>query len=78
MNASQLLTKLTEIERAIGVVDSITLRKMVVEAQEFVLQTQKENVEHLRRKSREQMPPGESESSAFSPPAAEEKIRKLS
>lgn len=48
MNCSQVLIKLTEIERAIGVVDSLSLRKMILEAQDFILQSQKQNVEELR------------------------------
>ena len=50
MNSTQLLSKLTEIERAIGVVDTLSLRKMIVEAQEYVLQSQKENIQELRKK----------------------------
>ena len=39
-----------EIERAIGVEDSATVRRMVIEAQECYLQMQKESVESLRSK----------------------------
>lgn len=48
MNCSQVLSKLTEIERSIGVVDSLALRRMIVEAQDFILKSQKQNVEELR------------------------------
>lgn len=50
MNSSQLLNKLTEIERAIGVVDTLSLRRMIVEAQDYILQTQKETIQELRQK----------------------------
>lgn len=51
MNSSQLLKKLTEIERAIGVVDTLSLRRMIVEAQDYVLESQKVAVQELRQKS---------------------------
>jgi hypothetical protein len=50
MKSSQILGKLAEIERSIGYVDSVALRRMVVEAQELVLQAQKETIQELRQK----------------------------
>lgn len=79
MDTSQLLTRLTEIERAIGAVDAITLRRMVIETQEYVLQSQKEGVEDLRRKHREQIPVQQSDHSAAPQPgSADKKIRRSS
>jgi PHD/YefM family antitoxin component YafN of YafNO toxin-antitoxin module len=52
MNSSQLLNKLTEIERAIGVVDTLSLRRMIVEAQDYILQSQKETLQELRQNTR--------------------------
>jgi PHD/YefM family antitoxin component YafN of YafNO toxin-antitoxin module len=52
MNSSQLLNKLTEIERAIGVVDTLSLRRMIVEAQDYILQSQKETIQELRQNTR--------------------------
>ena len=57
MNCSQVLSRLTEIDRAIGVVDSITLRKMVHELQDDVLHSQKESIEELRKKKLRRDPP---------------------
>lgn len=50
MNCSQMLSRLTEIDRAIGIVDSITLRKMIHELQDDILHSQKESIEELRKK----------------------------
>jgi hypothetical protein len=50
MNCSQLLRKLTEIERSIGVVDTMTLRRMIIETQDYILQHQKESIQQLRQK----------------------------
>jgi hypothetical protein len=50
MNSSQLLHKLTEIERAIGNVDTLSLRCMIIETQDYILQDQKESVQQLRQK----------------------------
>lgn len=51
MNSSQLLTKLTEIERSIGVVDTLTLRRMILEAQDYILRSQEESIQQLRQKT---------------------------
>lgn len=51
MNCTLLLQKLIGIERSIGKVDCTTLRAMVLEAQEFVLQMQKERAETLIHRS---------------------------
>ena len=50
MDSGSLLERLIEIERAIGVKDSIALRRMVVDTQDYVLQMQKEYAEFLRPK----------------------------
>lgn len=50
MNCSQLLTKLTEIERSIGVVDTVSLRRMIIETQDYILQNQKESIQQLRQR----------------------------
>ena len=50
MNSSQVLHKLTEIERAIGVVDTLSLRRMIIETQDYILQDQKESILQLRQK----------------------------
>lgn len=54
MNTSVLLDKLTMIERSIGVQTATTLRNLVIDAQECVLEMQKTAAEDLRRKSRYQ------------------------
>ena len=41
MHARQLLERLIEIERAIGVEEPLTVREMVMEAQEYLLEVQK-------------------------------------
>ncbi|HEX8711034.1 MAG TPA: hypothetical protein VF730_04110 [Terracidiphilus sp.] len=51
-----MLDRLIEIERAIGVVDSLSLRKMVVEAQEVVLQAQKQAIQDLRQRATPPIP----------------------
>ena len=50
MDSGCLLERLIEIERAIGVKDPITLRRMVIDTQDYVLQMQKEYAEFLRPK----------------------------
>ena len=47
MNFYPLVQKLIEIERAIDVLESSEIRAMVIEAEEAVLQIQKEAVEIL-------------------------------
>ncbi|HEV2324444.1 MAG TPA: hypothetical protein VGS10_10895 [Terracidiphilus sp.] len=44
------MTKLTEIERSIGVVDTLSLRRMILEAQDYILRSQKETIQQLRQK----------------------------
>ncbi len=52
MNCSQtVLRKLTEIERSLGVVDTLSLRRMIIETQDYILQNQKESVQQLRQSS---------------------------
>jgi hypothetical protein len=43
-----LLEKLIQIERAIGVESNFTLQKMLIEAEDYLLQLEKELVENLR------------------------------
>jgi hypothetical protein len=51
MNCSQVvLTKLTEIERSIGLVDTLSLRRMIIETQDYILQNQKESMQQLRQR----------------------------
>ena len=59
MNFYPLVQKLIEIERAIDVLESSEIRAMVIEAEEAVLQIQKEAVEIL----------GVQRRSLFRPPA---------
>jgi hypothetical protein len=47
VNFYPLVQKLIEIERAVGVLESSEIRAMVIEAEETVLQIQKEAVEIL-------------------------------
>lgn len=52
MNCSQMvLRKLTEIERSLGVVDTLSLRRMIIETQDYILESQKESVQQLRQSS---------------------------
>ena len=48
MNSVILLTKLIEIEQAIGVEDPIKIRRMVIEAEECLLGIQKESLDRHR------------------------------
>ena len=48
MNCSQLLHRLSEIERAVGVLDLISIRRMVHETQDYILQSQKESAQAVR------------------------------
>lgn len=52
MHLIELSEKLNEIGQAIDRVDSNTLRKMVLEAQDCALQMQRETIEQLRRDTR--------------------------
>lgn len=51
MNSSQMLTKLTEIERSIGVVDFLELRRMIQDLEDYILQSQKETIQELHQKT---------------------------
>lgn len=42
MNCLQVLRRLHEIERAIGVLDAVSIRRMVIEAEDCVLDLQRE------------------------------------
>ena len=42
MNCLQVLRRLREIERAIGVLDSVSIRRMIIEAEDCVFELQKE------------------------------------
>lgn len=46
----QLLSRLLEIERAIGVLDAVSLRRLVMEAEEYVLQYEKSSLQVLQLK----------------------------
>ncbi len=49
MNMITLLEKLIAIERAIGVEDQIMLRRRLLDAQDYVLEMQKELAENRRK-----------------------------
>jgi hypothetical protein len=44
MDCVLVLRRLSEIERAIGVLDSFSVRRMVIETQDYILQLQGESV----------------------------------
>jgi hypothetical protein len=48
MHAKQLLERLIEIERAIGVKEPLAVREMVMEAQEYLLEIQKLGSHQMR------------------------------
>lgn len=48
MHAKQLLERLIEIERAIGVKEPLAVRGMVMEAQEYLLEIQKLSSREMR------------------------------
>lgn len=50
MDCLQILRRLSEIERAVGVLDSISIRKMVIETQDYILESQKEAAQTARLK----------------------------
>lgn len=52
MNIVDLIEKLREIERAVGKVESNTLRSMVIEAEDCALRVERESAEQMRRDSR--------------------------
>jgi hypothetical protein len=49
MNHRLLLEKLIQIEQAIGVETNVAIHKMLLEAEDCLLQLEKEMVEHLLR-----------------------------
>lgn len=49
-NVQTLLRRLSEIERSIGVIDSLSIRRMVLETQDYILESQRESVEAYRPK----------------------------
>lgn len=51
MCATELLSRLLEIERAIGVEEPIRIREMLMEAQECVLELQKNAIYNLREQN---------------------------
>lgn len=48
MDCLQVLRRLSEIERAIGVLDSISIRKMLIDTQDYILLSQKNSLETAR------------------------------
>jgi hypothetical protein len=56
MEGKSLLEKLIDIERAIDSVSSVTLRYMVIDAQESVLQMQRERANSVRPRPRAEHP----------------------
>jgi len=52
MNPLWLLEKLKEIERALDLEERSTIRRMVVEAQQYAIQMQRDTPEQMRRDSR--------------------------
>lgn len=50
MDCLQVLRRLSEIERAVGVFDSISIRRMLIETQDYILQAQKDAAQSARMK----------------------------
>lgn len=48
MDVQQILRRLTEIERAIGVRDSTSIRKMIMEAEDYILESQRLSLQTAR------------------------------
>lgn len=48
MDCLQVLKRLREIERAIGVLDAVSIRRMIIEAEDCVLDLQKELLKDSR------------------------------
>ena len=46
-----VLERLMEIERAVGVQDTHTVKRMVIDAEEFILKLQKESIQTIRSES---------------------------
>jgi hypothetical protein len=56
MDYSQLLRRLSDIENAVGVLDSISIRRMIIETQEYILHSQKRSVEAIRLRNSRPVP----------------------
>ena len=56
MDHKDLLDKLIQIQQAIGVETNFTVQKMLMEAQDCLLELEKERVENLRRNARQSDP----------------------
>lgn len=56
MNACVLLEKLIDIERSIGVETETSLHRKVIEAQEYLLEMQREMAEGMQHKEAEYAP----------------------
>jgi len=50
MDTAVILEKLIEIEKALGVRELATIRKMIIDVQESILEMQKRSVDTLRAK----------------------------
>jgi hypothetical protein len=48
VDCSQVLRRLLEIERAVGVLDSLSIRKMLIETQDYILESQKDSLRTAR------------------------------
>ena len=44
MTRAQLLQRLSEIEDAIGVLDFVSIRRMIMDTEDYILQSQRESV----------------------------------
>lgn len=50
MDCLQVLRRLQEIERAIGVLDSFSIKRMLIDMQDHILESQKESLQTARVK----------------------------
>ena len=48
MDVQQILRRLTEIERAIGVRDSLSIRRMIMDAEDYILESQRLSLQTAR------------------------------
>lgn len=48
MDTPQVLRRLHEIERALGVLDFISIKKLLIETEDYILESQKESVQTAR------------------------------
>ena len=48
MDCSQVLDRISEIERAVGVLDYVSIKRMLHETQDYILQSQKESIQANR------------------------------